>query len=70
MFYIVYKIAAERTQTVIRSHDPRFLYSLADVLDGSPTHPVIVDQMKVFARDLREVLNGEVAGHILERSVD
>jgi hypothetical protein len=70
MVFVLYKIATERTQTVIRSHDPRFLYRLADVLDGYPTHPVIVDQMKVFARDLRDVLGGEVAGHIVERSVD
>lgn len=70
MVFTLYKIATERTQTVIRSHDPRFLYRLADVLDGNPTHSVIVNQMKVFARDLRETLDGKVAGHIVERSVD
>ena len=70
MVFTLYKIAAERTQTVIRSHDPRFLYGLADVLDGNPTHVVMVEQTKVFARDLRDVLDGKVAGHILERSVD
>ena len=70
MVFTFYKIATERTQTVIRSHDPRFLYRLADVLDGNPTHGVIAKQMKVFARDLRDVLNGKVIGHIVEHSVD
>ena len=68
--YTLYRIATERTQTVIRSHDLRFLLCLADVLDGNPTHSVITEQMKVFARDLRDVLGGKVAGHIVERSVD
>lgn len=70
MVFTLYKIASERTQTVIRSHDSHFLYRLADVLDGNPTHSVIVEQMKVFARDLRDVLGGKVAGHTVERSVD
>jgi hypothetical protein len=70
MLFTLYKIAAERTQTVIRSHDPHFLYRLADVLDGNPTHSIILEQMKVFARDLRDVLDGKVAGQIVERSVD
>jgi hypothetical protein len=70
MVIILYKITAERTQTVIRSHDPRFLYRLADVLDGNPTDGVILEQMKAFARDLQDVLDGKVAGHTLERSVD
>jgi hypothetical protein len=70
MVFTFYKIATERTQTVIRSHDPRFLYRLADVLDGNPTHSVIRGQMKVFARDLRDVLDGRVSGHIVEHSVD
>jgi hypothetical protein len=70
MVFTLYKIATERTQTVIRSHDPRFLYRLADLLDGDPTHAVITEQMKVFARDMRDVLDGKVAGHIAERSVD
>ena len=63
MAIILYKITAERTQTVIRSHDPRFLYSLADLLDGNPTDSVILEQMKAFARDIQDVLNGKVAGH-------
>lgn len=70
MVFTLYKIATERTQTVIRSHDLRFLYRLADVLDGNLTDSVILEQMKVFARDLQDVLDGKVAGHILERSVD
>jgi hypothetical protein len=70
MVFTLYKIAGERTQTVIRSHDPRFIYRLADVLDGNPTDDVIVEQMKAFARDLRDVLDGKVAGHIRELSVD
>jgi len=70
MVFTLYKIATERTQTVIRSHDPRFLYRLADVLDGNPTDAVITEQMKAFARDLRDVLDWKVGGYIVERSVD
>lgn len=70
MVFTLYKIATERTQTVIRSHDPRFLYRLADVLDGNPTDAVITEQMKAFARDLRDVLDWKVVGYIVERSVD
>ena len=50
MVFTLYKIATERTQTVIRSHDVRFLYHLADVLDGNPTDAVITEQMEAFAR--------------------
>ena len=71
MVFILYKIASERTQTVIRSHDPRFLYRLADVLDGNPTNGVIVEQMKCFCAETSATsLVEKYAGHILERSVD
>jgi hypothetical protein len=70
MVFTVYRIATERTQTVIRSHDFRFLYHLADVLDGNPTDAVINEQMKAFAQDLRDVLDWKVGGYTVERSVD
>ena len=70
MVYTFYKIANERTQTVIRSQDWHFLHQLADFLAGNPVHSGVVEQMKVFSRDLRDVLGGKVAGHIVERSID
>lgn len=60
---IHYKISAERTQIVFRSHDFRFLYKLGELLEGYPSDSVTVDELKVFARDLLDVLDGEVASH-------
>lgn len=54
----LYKVAAERTETVIRSHDPRFMENLVELLEGNPVHSAIKDELRALARDLREVLNG------------
>jgi hypothetical protein len=54
----LYKVAAERNETVIRSHDPRFMESLVELLQGNPIHPAIEDEIRALARDLGEVLNG------------
>jgi hypothetical protein len=56
---IKYKIAAERAQIVIRSHDFHFLYHLVDFLEEKPMHPDFVEEIKVFARSFGEVLDGE-----------
>jgi hypothetical protein len=62
----LYKVASEHTQTVIRSHDPRFMENLIEVLEGKAVHPTVQDELRVFARDLRDVLNGTVKSHIKE----
>ena len=54
---ITYKIATERAQIVIRSHDFHFLYHLVDFLEGKPIHPDFVEEIAVFARYLGDVLN-------------
>jgi hypothetical protein len=62
----LYKVAAEHTQIVIRSHDPRFMESLVDVLEGKAVYPTIHDDVRALARDLRQVLNGTVTSHAKE----
>lgn len=56
----LYKIAAERKETVIRSHDPRFMDYLADFLQGNPVHPAIEDEFNALGRDLAAVLSCRV----------
>ena len=62
----LYRVAAERTQTVIRSHDPRFMENLVDALEGKAIHPAVQDELRALARDLRDVLNGTIMSHIKE----
>ncbi len=56
----LYKASAERTETVIRSHDPHFMENLANLLEGKPVHSTVMDELSWLARDLREVLKGQV----------
>jgi hypothetical protein len=56
---IRYKIATERSQIVIRSHDFHFLHHLVDFLEGNPIHPAFAEEIKIFARYFREVLDGK-----------
>jgi hypothetical protein len=62
----LYKVASERTQTVIRSHDPRFMENLVDALEGKAIHPAAQDELAALARDLRDVLNGTIMSHTKE----
>jgi hypothetical protein len=62
----LYKVATEHTQTVIRSHDPRFMENLVEVLEGKAVHPTVQDELRALARDLQDVLNGTVMSHTKE----
>jgi hypothetical protein len=62
----LYKVASERTQTVIRSHDPRFMENLVEVLEGKAVHPTVQDELRALAKDLQDVLSGRVMSHIKE----
>jgi hypothetical protein len=39
---------------------------LADALEGKALHSTVQDELKALARDLRDVLRGEVRAHIKE----
>lgn len=56
---IQYKIAVERSQLVIRSHDTHFLHHLVDFLEGNPIHPGFAEEVQTFAKYFREVLDGK-----------
>lgn len=54
----LYKVAAERTETVIRSHDAHFMERLVEFLQGNPIHPAFEDELRELAKDLDQVLSG------------
>jgi hypothetical protein len=39
---------------------------LADVLEGKAIHSTVQDELRALARDLRDVLRGEVGAHTKE----
>jgi hypothetical protein len=39
---------------------------LADALEGKAIHSTVKDELRVLARDLRDVLKGNVAAHVKE----
>jgi hypothetical protein len=63
---IQYRIATERSQIVIRSHDFHFLHHLVDLLEGNPVHPAFAEEIKIFARYFREVLDERVGAFTQE----
>jgi hypothetical protein len=63
---ILYRVGSEHTQTVIRSHDPLFMEYLADALEGKAIHSTVQDELRALARDLRDVLKGNVTAHVKE----
>jgi hypothetical protein len=56
---ILYKIAQERTQFVLRSHSPRLVEALIDLLHGEPISDAYHAEMFSMADDMQEVLDGK-----------
>ena len=56
---MLYKIARERTQFVLRSHSPRLVQALIDLLHGEPISNAYRSEIFSMADDMQEVLNGK-----------